>query len=102
MRCAKGQSVVGWLGWARVSRGACVCVVFEAFSAVWLCQLSFMEGEGEVGQAAYLFGDLARVLLSGGVKRLKGGLPRSKAVFLGGGLGCLHSAPHPGCDSRAP
>jgi len=25
----KGQSAVGWFGWARASRGACVCVVFE-------------------------------------------------------------------------
>jgi hypothetical protein len=32
--------VVGWFGWARVSRGACVCVVFEASSAVWRRQLS--------------------------------------------------------------
>jgi hypothetical protein len=31
MRCAKGQSVLGWGGQAQVSRGACVCVVFEAF-----------------------------------------------------------------------
>jgi hypothetical protein len=31
MRCAKGHSVLGWGGQARVSRGACVCVVFEAF-----------------------------------------------------------------------
>jgi hypothetical protein len=30
MRCAKGQSALGWCGQARVSRGACVCVVFEA------------------------------------------------------------------------
>jgi hypothetical protein len=34
MRCAKRQSVLGVMGWcgqARMSRGACVCVVFEAF-----------------------------------------------------------------------
>jgi hypothetical protein len=30
-RCAKGQSVLGWCGQAWVSRGACVCVVFEGF-----------------------------------------------------------------------
>jgi hypothetical protein len=44
MRCAKDQSVLGTgvvCGQARVSRGACVCVVFEASWAVWRRQLSW-------------------------------------------------------------
>jgi hypothetical protein len=43
MRCATGQSVVGWDGQARVSRGACVCVVFEAYLAVWRRRKGFKD-----------------------------------------------------------